>query len=387
VTARRDILLILGLFLALVLFIAFGPSRTPPPPEAAPTTRSSAPEGAQVLYEWVGRMGYSPRRLEYRDFELDSNTDAFVILSPPEPITETEARITLDWVSQGGTLILADQTNAILGNNNALLGELDVDIVVYTGTTTIDRAGPAQPALDRPPVGEADVRAGRILFPRRDDYTVLLGARDAPLLTGIRHGSGYIYLSATSYPFTNSGLDDSENARMVINLLRRVPAGGEVLFDEIHHGYRNRPSTTTTIFGSPWGWGGFYAALTIGLYLILSGRRFGRPIPLQEEIVRRSSAEYVESMADLLQRGAKHSYVLNHYRQTLKRRIARPFGLNPSADDDEFIRDLVRARDVDEGQLRSLFARLGSHSLDGGALVETIAEADAYVQSLTTRNE
>jgi hypothetical protein len=377
-SGRRDLLLIGGLFAALVLFIVFGPSRQPPQPPAAPTTHSTSERGAQALYEWVGRMGYQPQRLEYREYQPDPEAAALVVLSPSVAITPEEASLTLDWVEQGGTLILADDTSGLFGSGNALLAELKVDIAPYTGTITIERAGTLQPALDQPAVAEAAVQAGRRLVPRRDDYAALIGTPTDLIIAGIRHGEGYVYISATAYPFTNEGLREEQNARLVLNMLRRIPAGGRVLFDEFHHGYMRPPSSAGAALGTPWGWAGAYAALVVAIYLILSGRRFGRPVPLREEVRRRSSAEYVESIADLLLRGGKRGYMLRHYHTAFKRRLARPYGINPALDDTEFVRELARARMVDETHLLSLLSRLRSERATEEELVRTVAEADSY---------
>ena len=377
---RRDVLLIGGLFAALVLFIVFGPASQPPQPEATPTTHSSADLGAQALYEWTERMGYRPNRLEYREYAIDEQSDALLILNPSEVITLEEARTTLDWVEQGGTLILADDTSNILGASNALLSELKVESAVYTGTTIIERAAPLQPALDQPPLNEPLVRAGRFLIPRRADYAALLGTPQHLLLAGIQHGSGYVYVSAASYPFTNEGLRDPQNARLVLNMLRRVPSSGGITFDELHHGYVRPPQPTVAVTSSPWGWAGLYALLVVALYLVLSGRRFGRPIPLREETQRRSSAEYVESMADLLQRGGKRAYILQHYHQQFKRRLARPYGISPQVEDSEFVAELTRFHPIDEPTLRGILARLRSSQPNEEQFVATIVEAERLLE-------
>jgi Domain of unknown function (DUF4350) len=382
VSIRRDMLLIIGLFAALVLFIVFGPARQPPVPEAAPTTHSIAPEGAQAFYEWASRMGYRPNRLEYRSYTIDEQTDALVILSPSKAIEPEEAQTVLDWVGQGGTLILADDTSNLLGADNALLSAIDVRIDVYTGTQVIENAAPLQPALDQPVLKEALVQAGRYLAPQRDDYVALLGSKEYPLLIGIQQGSGYMYISATSYPFTNQGLREEDNARLVLNMLRRVPRDGVITFDEIHHGYLRPPAPTTVVLGSPWGWAGAYTILVVALYLILSGRRFGQPIPLREEVQRRSSSEYVESMADLLQRGSKRSYILQHYYQQYKRRLAKPYGISPQIADTEFIAELARIRPIDEPALRLLFERFQASQVSEAQLVATIAEADRVLEEM-----
>jgi hypothetical protein len=358
---RRDLLIIIGLFLALIAFVAFGPGRRPlSSGPAGPTTHSSEAEGALGLYNWASAMGYDARRLEYRPFTLDEQDAALLILNPTQRIDRAQARAALGWVERGGTLIFADDSAQLFGPGNALLDELQVDSQVYSTTTRIERAAPAQPVLDQPPVGEAQVRTGRTLVPHIDDYVKLSGKPDALIVAGIKHGQGYIYLSAATYPFTNEGLRDPENAALVLNMLRRVPAGGRIQFDEYHHGYFTPPSTTRIVLGSPWGWAAAYAVIAIALYLILSGRRFGKPVPLKEEIARRSSAEYVESMADLFQRGGKRTYILRHYHAAFKRRLAKPFGINPQLADQEFVRELARFRAIDEPALLALLARLRS---------------------------
>jgi hypothetical protein len=387
-SARRDLLLLGALFAALVLFIIFGPARQPPVPPATPTTRSTAEEGAQLLYEWVGTMGYEARRLEFREYAIDPDVDILVLLSPTEPVTEEEARLTLDWVSGGGTLILADDTSNLLGSDNALLTQLEIAVAASPDPDLVERAGSLQPAFDQPPVDTIDVRAGRFLQPARDDYAALAGAPDAPLIAGLRIDRGYVYLSATARPFTNGGLRDEQNARMVLNMLRRAPAGGAVLFDEIHHGYARAPAPTTAVMSSPWGWAGLYTLLVVALYLALGGRRFGRPIPLREESQRRSSAEYIESMADLLQRGGKRAYVLRHYQAQLKRQLARPYGLSPQLADEEFVAEYRRARsDQDADALQQLLARLRAGQGDDAALVRAVSDADAFLAAQRARGQ
>jgi Domain of unknown function (DUF4350) len=374
---RKDILIIVGLFAALILFIAFGPGRRPEPTNPAEaTTHSSAPEGALALYTWAREIGYDSRRLEYRSFALDEGDAALLMLNPSEAVSGTQARAILDWVASGGTLILALDRSALFSPPNQLLDELKFDTAVYTGTQMIERARPGQPALDQPPVGQAPVQAGRVLLPLRNDYVKLLGVADAVLVAGVKHGSGYAYISATTFPFSNEGLRDPENAALVLNMLRRVPAGGRIQFDEYHHGFFTPPSTGKVLFGNPWGWGAAYAVLVIGMYLALGGRRFGRPIPLREEIARRSSAEYIESMADLFQRGAKRAYILKHYRTALKRRLARKDGVNPQLDDADFVRELGRARQIDEQALVDLLRRLGAENPGEAELVRVVADAD-----------
>lgn len=375
---KRDILILAGLLAALVLFVALGPGRAQPADPARPTTHSSEPSGALALFEWARAMGYDARRLEYRDFALSDDDHALVLLSPAEPVTRDEARAALDWVARGGTLIMADDTSAF-GARNALLDALQVEVRVLTGTAVIETAAPLQPALDQPPLAQAAVRAERFLLPARDDIVPLLGTRDALLVAGLRYGRGYVYLSAATHPFTNGGLADEGNAALALNMLRRVPPGGRVLFDEIHHGFVSPPSAGSAVLATPWGWAGLYAAVVVAAYLALTGRRFGRPVPLAEETARRSSSEYVDSMADLFQRGGKRGYILAHYHDALKRRLARPYGVSPQQDDEPFAREVAAAAGLDERRLAALLARLRAAGPDEAALLRAVADADTYL--------
>jgi hypothetical protein len=379
----RDLLLIAALFGVLIAFVVVGPSRTPPLAPDAPTTYSRAPTGALVLYEWMRAMGYDARRLEYRPFELTDEDAVLVMLNPSAAISKDHARHIRTWVERGGTLIFAEDTPALFSISNALFDELQVRMTVITGTQEIERVPALQPVFDQPPVRELNVRPRRALAPQRNDYAPLFGAAGQTLIAGIRVGQGYAYISATTHPFTNSGLRDRQHAALVLNMLRRAPPGGRILFDEYHHGLVAPPAPTDGLLRTPWGWAGVYAVTVTALFLLLGGRRFGRAVPLREEVERRSSAEYVESIADLYQRGGKRAYMLRHFYASFKRRLAQPYGINPQVDDREFVYQLARLRPIDEAALLALLAQLRATPASDAELLRVVAAADAFIQAQT----
>jgi hypothetical protein len=379
----RDLLLIATLFGVLIAFVVVGPSRTPPLAPDAPTTYSRAPTGALVLYEWMRAMGYDARRLEYRPFELTDEDAVLVMLNPSAAISKDHARHIRTWVERGGTLIFAEDTPALFSISNALFDELQVRMTVITGTQEIERVPALQPVFDQPPVRELNVRPRRALAPQRNDYAPLFGAAGQTLIAGIRVGQGYAYISATTHPFTNSGLRDRQHAALVLNMLRRAPPGGRILFDEYHHGLVAPPAPTDGLLRTPWGWAGIYAVTVTALFLLLGGRRFGRAVPLREEVERRSSAEYVESIADLYQRGGKRAYMLRHFYASFKRRLAQPYGINPQVDDREFVYQLARLRPIDEAALLALLAQLRATPASDAELLRVVAAADAFIQAQT----
>jgi hypothetical protein len=366
----------------LVIFTLLGPARSGDDEGFGRqlTTHSSEAGGALALLRWVRAMGYDAQRLEYREFALDASTDALLILNPSEPIDRTDAGEVLRWVEDGGVLILVDDRPQLFAIRNELFDSLEVDVVtIEDDADELEQVDVLQPVFNTPPLSEVSARTSRVLETTREDVVPLLGTDDATVLLELQRGDGTIYVSAASYPFTNQGLSDEQNAALLQNMLRRVPPGGSVLFDEYHHGFFAPPSLRSIVLSKPWGWALLYTLALLAIYLVLSGRRFGRPVPLAEETARRSTSEYVESMADLFQRGHKRGYILRHYYQSFKRRLARPYGINPALDDRAFAAEVAhyRSEDIDEEKLLRLLARLRSESLSEEEMLRVVAEADA----------
>lgn len=379
---RRDLYIVIGLFAVLALFIVLMPEQNDEVGRSnTPTTYSSAPGGALALLRWAQQIGYNAERLEYTDFAVDATTDALVILNPGTPITGAQSEAVLTWVEQGGTLILADDGERAFASNNQLFEDLELDLRIYDdeqgNETRLPSVPILQPVFDSPPTNAVVVRARRVLISERTDLAPLAGVPDGTVVAGLRYGAGYIYLSSSVYPFTNAGLGEDANAAFVLNLLNRLPPGARILFDEYHHGFFEPPSVRGVLTASPWGWAMLYSVALIGLYLIATGRRFGKPVPLREEIALRSSAEYVESMADLFQRGKKRHFIAQHYHTTLKRRLARPYGINPQRSDADFVAELARYRELDTAALLDLLQRLQRPNLSEEELVRLVATADA----------
>jgi hypothetical protein len=334
------------------------------------TSHASGPDGALALYRWLGELGYRAERLEYRDFALDEGVNLLFVLAPSTGYTPDETAAVLRWVEAGGTLILADDRR--FGGSTALLRAAGATAEAAP-TGPIKRVGLSQPVATADTISaETDVVLGGLPA----DAAPIIGAADGAVLAGMQRGKGYIYLSAALRPFTNIGLADAGSAALVLGLLRRAPAGGRLIFDEYHHGFVREPSLGGLLTGSPWGWAVIYAALVGVAYVALTGQRFGRPVALREETARRSSAEYLESIASLLRRGRKSGYILAHYRTALKRRLARPHGISPSLNDDDFVAALASARPLDTAALRALLARMCQSAASEAELLRIIAESD-----------
>jgi hypothetical protein len=154
------------------------------------------------------------------------------------------------------------------------------------------------------------------------------GERGA-LLVDYPHGQGRIVLLSDPFIVANNGLSRADNLQLAINVVAGY--GGLVAFDEFHQGHAATRNALIQYFqGTP------VIALCgqlalIGLAIVWSrGRRFARPLPLPQ-VDRRSSLEFVASMAELQQRAKAHDLALENIYGRVRRSLARHTGLNNSS--------------------------------------------------------
>lgn len=149
------------------------------------------------------------------------------------------------------------------------------------------------------------------------------------LLVDYPHGQGRIVLLGDPFIVANNGISRADNLRLAINVV--IGGGGLVAFDEFHQGRSATHNALIQYFeGTPiLALCGQFAL--IGLAIVWSrGRRFGRPLPLPY-VDRRSSLEFVASMAELQQRARAHDLALENIYGRVRRVLVRHAGLSNSS--------------------------------------------------------
>ncbi|HEV7683738.1 MAG TPA: DUF4350 domain-containing protein [Pyrinomonadaceae bacterium] len=155
---------------------------------------------------------------------------------------------------------------------------------------------------------------------------VHLATREAPLLIDYPHGQGRIILLSDPYMVANGGIGLKDNLKLTMNLL--AVSGGLVAFDEFHQGHGATHNAFVGYFeGTP-----VLAIFGQILFLILlvlwtRGRRFARPLPLAQTD-RRSSLEFVASMAELQQRARAYDLAIENIYSRTRRVLARYAGVD-----------------------------------------------------------
>ncbi len=181
--------------------------------------------------------------------------------------------------------------------------------------------------------------------------TTFLNERGA-LLVDYPHGKGRIVLLSDPYLVANNGINRADNLQLAINVV--MGPGGLAAFDEFHQGRAYTHNALIQYFeGTP--------VLAIcgqlalfGLAIVWSrGRRFARPLPLPH-VDRRSSLEFVASMAELQQRAKAHDLALENIYARVRRVLVRHAGLNNNSPRAEIAARVAARSRINQKQLESL---------------------------------
>jgi hypothetical protein len=175
------------------------------------------------------------------------------------------------------------------------------------------------------------------------------------LLVDYPHGQGRIVLLSDPYIVANNGISRADNLQLAINVVAGY--GGLIAFDEFHQGHAATHNALIQYFaGTP------VMALCgqlalIGLAIVWSrGRRFARPLPLPQ-VDRRSSLEFVASMAELQQRAKAHDLALENIYGRVRRALVRHAGLNNNSPRAEIAARVAARSGLNRPELESLMRK------------------------------
>lgn len=201
---------------------------------------------------------------------------------------------------------------------------------------------------------------------------VHLGVASNALLLDYPHGEGRIVVLSDPYIFSNGGISLADNLQLAINILGRnvlTGADGLVAFDEYHQGRGITSNALISYFsGTPVLPILGQVVLLILLVLFTQSRRFARPLPLAQ-IDRRSSLEFVASMAELQQRSQAFDLALENIYSRTRRVLARYAGMDYNSPRTE-IASRVAARSSLEARSLEVLMRRCEEAINGAPVTE-----------------
>ncbi len=370
---------ILFVSLVLIALLSIITVLTAPAPTAPSlSVRNDRADGAMALQRWLQHSGYKVNEILSISKQL-SSVNALFVLEPSVRVSDGDIRLIRDWVRKGNKLIVVGEPFSV--NNLLEPYEISLDYRILE----TEAIAAAAPTLLHPVFGVAAVEVAYPITTERNDAVPHLFISNLPVLMSLPESKGEVWVSGVPVPFTNRGIRDEGNGKIISNLLANLPANAAIGFDEAAHGYGDETTLdfNTWLFTTPPGWGILLSVAITLLYLALRGRRFGRPIPLPDDRLRRESGEYIHAMATLLRRSGQRSEMLKHYESQLRRRLSERFALDPNLEASALAKTVVyNDSSIDEAGLRNLLRRLRQTNVNEGELVKTVMDVDAFLKQI-----
>jgi hypothetical protein len=329
--------------------------------------------GAAALRRYLEAMGASTTTLQGERFAPDVSTASVLfILGATEGVTPADAENVRKFVAAGGTAVVATDVGLF---ERPLLDAFGLSItgLALPGTHPLTNAVFADPparalAVDR--VGSLSL-SPRALALASDGRTTIAAA--------VREGRGTFYVLASLGPFLAAGLGQADNARVALAFAHdAIAQGGTVAFDEYHHGFH--PSADVLVLmQSTWPGRALVFAVAAGfLYLVLSGRRLGPPVPLDPRPAR-SSLEYIRGFAGLVRRSGRGEIARRRLRRDLRGGLARALGLDPGMDFERVLATLAATDRERAAETRAVDDALGRR-LREDQLLRTVGQIERLVK-------
>ena len=174
------------------------------------------------------------------------------------------------------------------------------------------------------------------------------------LVVDFAHGAGRVILLGDPYIIANSGILLKDNLPLAINILGGPQTSALIAFDEYHQGRGISRNAFASYFAGT-------AVLPIAGQLVLlvlvvlwtNGRRFGRPLPLPH-VDRRSSLEFVASMAELQERSRAFDLAIENIYTRIRRVLARHAGIDYNSSRSEIAERIAERSTIDRNELETL---------------------------------
>ena len=196
---------------------------------------------------------------------------------------------------------------------------------------------------------------------------VHLTASKTVVLLDYLHGEGRIVLLSDPFIVANGGIGLKDNLQLAINLLST--SEGLIAFDEFHQGRGVTHNAFVSYFaGTPVLAIGGQLLLLVLLVLWTRGRRFARPLPLPQ-VDRRSSLEFVASMAELQQRARAFDLAIENIYSRTRRVLARYAGVDYNSSRREIAQRIAARSTLAAHQIETLM-RQSEEAINGEAISE-----------------
>lgn len=373
------------------------------------STYHSGPTGTRALHDLLSESGYKVIRWRETPEKLLGESgkmvNTFVVIGQTQvAFTEEEAQALRTWIAKGGRFVLIDRVldRQLMPNSNGW--KVHAREFGFP-TIEVNPADPAQMTKDvsalqpvQPTVLTSSIQdvmpsrfASRLSIvpptaadaedydyseyeeaplPADSEYVspapiVHIADRNGALLVDYVYGQGSVVVLSDPYIVANGGIKLNDNLQLAINTV--AGRSGLIAFDEYHQGKGITRNHIATYFaGTPVLAIGGEILLLVLLVLWTNARRFGRPLPLAQ-VDRRSSLEFVASMAELQERSRAYDLAIENIYTRTRRVLARHAGLDYNSPRSEIAARIASKSTIDQNQLETLM-RQCEDAINGGPI-------------------
>ena len=325
------------------------------------------------------------RKLKFRVTEISAayparldRYDVLLLHDIDKAPTETEVQDIKNFVNTGGTLIVAGENQAL----SQLYSAFGLELQALKTKLWHSRRIPEERLFPQHPVDEVYTATDSTIEPLEGEVAVLYGRENDAVIVTLRDGEGRAFFIASDKLFSQDWLLDSGNATFLYNLMSTFRRNARIgLAVRRYYTLETKPPNpfVAFVFRTPGGLGAVYICLTFFVFLVLRGRRFGKPLDAQEKN-RRLSAEYVHAMTALYQKGNTRLNILGHIRERFKADLGARWRVNPNLGTATFLEELALRGGVDEdGELPNLLAALdASANISETRLLDIAQRVETY---------
>ena len=365
------------------------------------STYHSGPTGTRALYDFLSESGFKVirwREAPDRLLTTGANIRTLVIIGSTQlPYSEEHAEPVLAWVERGGRLVLIDRepphfllpksAEWLINMKGHLFPMPDTDPAdPKVMTQAVSAIQPVQPTLFTQNVqvvlpsrfaARVRITPAKPVADDEEDYSatndsklspapvVHVADEQGPLLVDYPHGAGRIVVLSDPYIVANGGIELRDNLQLALNTIASVD--GLIAFDEYHQGRGVTRNALATYFaGTPVIPIAAQIVLLILLVLWTRGRRFGRALPLAQ-VDRRSSLEFVASMAELQERSRAFDLAIENIYSRTRRVLARHAGVDYNSPRSLIASRVASRSSLDPHKLETLM-RQCEETINGGAI-------------------
>jgi len=326
------------------------------------SSASDATNGTSALRFFAQSLGYRTGSVE-GDYTLPSSPALMFVFSPTQAsgFSSAESQQLNNWLSSGNIVVYAAEDGD---------PQLDTQFGLRRSSATVGAAARAAAPIFGGVATLSGASSAVDFNPSVSQVPLFRNARGDVLAVRIAVGSGQLIALTDPLVLCNGYLRLADNGRFAADLIALTPNGGQVLFDEFHHGQSaGGASPETAWILTPWGAALVLAVIIIFAGLAIRGRAFGPPIPLGRR-ADRSGAEYATAVGSLLHRSGARRLTLETLLSATRRSVAERVGLGTDTPSGQLLEIIAQRSPVVAAELSRAEAALPAAAASEAAVLE-----------------